>query len=580
MRHGTNPPDQPRKKPKDPTRTLEKFVVEEVELGSAPDIGPGRRRRRLLPRFKLPFGTTLGWFGLWLALTLATLLVRGVWPFDETRELAIAWEMWSSGNWMHPQLNGEAIGRPPLFSWLVLLAWKFAGIDEPMAVRALPSVFSLASLILMVRIGRKLWPDSPRVASHVPYLTLGAIYAALIATVLRPEMVGLFFTLLAVWSLLILWRSRDARAWLLLGPALGLGVLTQGWLALVPVLPVALLAPIWARGPVRPVWKHWYLDVTKGVLFATILVCAWLVPATIKAGPLFAVRFVTDTLMVQTLEFVPAVWPWWGYLLLLPAAFMPWSVMPLLWLRLLHVGRAEFNAGAAFCMVWLVSSVLLLSLFAVKQPSFLLAPLMALSLLVAWLAFEPGLEGRGDHHPLAGMTLPLVLGGGLLAIFPKLPRSEYLPALLWDISPLVGVAVMIIGIALAWLPVHEVRQRILNTAVFVAMLVTIGILGAGSQFDALQRVDPLARVIAERQAAGQPVAHVGPYQGEYHFAGRLRHPLIVLDARSADQWYTQHPDGVVIASSDVWQPADAGTLKPLHDLPFRGRAIRLWSAGR
>ncbi len=580
MRHGTNPPDRTQKLKKDSARNLEKFIVEEVELGGTPELKQTGPRRRLIPRFRLPFGTTLGWLGLWLALTLATLAGREVWPFDETRELAIAWEMWSSGHWRVPTLNGESIGRAPLFSWLIIAGWKFGGIDDLRHVRALSPLFSLGSLALLVLIARKLWPDSPKVASHAPYLALGSVLIVLVSPALRPEMIGLFFMLLAVWGLLIMWRSRDGRAWLLFGPALGLAVLAQGGVALLGVLPVALLAPLWARGPVRPVWRHWYLDVVKGLLLAAVLVLAWLIPAARESGPLFVVRAVTDSFALPTLEFVPARWPWWGYLWLLPVAFLPWSVTPLLWLRLLHVGRAEFGAGVAFCFVWLLSSVLLLSLLPVKQPTFLMAPLMALALLATWLAFEPELDGRGDHHPLAGLTLPMILAGGLLVIVPKLPRTEYLPAFLWEVSPLVGVAIMIIGIAMAWMPVHDVRQRILNMAVIVTMAMVIAVLVAGSQLEPLQRVDVVARAIAERQAAGQPVAHVGPYRGEYHYHGRLRHPLVLLEARDADQWYTQHPDGVVVASSEVWQPADAGARKPLLDHRFRDHAIRLWSPAR
>jgi 4-amino-4-deoxy-L-arabinose transferase-like glycosyltransferase len=570
------PPTHPGKPGKDPTRHLEKFVVEEVELGGKPEIRTGPPRR-LMPRFRFPFGTAMGWLGLWLALTLATLAGREVWPFDETRELAIAWEMWSSGHWWVPTLNGEPIGRAPLFTWLILAAWKFAGVDELLAVRLIAPVFALGSLALLVRIARKLWPDSPDVASHAPYFALGSVFLALIMPALRAETLGLFFMLLSVWGLLIMWRSRDARAWLLFGPALGFAQLAQGGLALLSVLPVALLAPLWARGPVRPVWRHWYLDVFKGLALAAVLVLVWLVPAAGQAGPLFIVRTVTDGLALQALEFFPAQWPWWGYLWQLPVAFLPWSILPLMWLRLLHVGRAEFNSGLAFCLVWLASTTVLLSLFAVKQPSFLLAPLAALVLLVAWLAFEPKLDGRGDHHPLAGLTLPMILAGGLLVVIPKLPRTEYLPAILWEVSPLAGVAVMIIGIALAWMPVHDVRRRILNAAVIVAMGVTITILVAGLQLSPLQGVEAVARAIAERQAAGQPVAHVGPYRGEYHYAGRLRHPLARLEARDADQWFTQHANGVVVSSSEVWQPADAGTRRPLLDQRFRDHAIRVWS---
>ena len=45
-------------------------------------------------------------------------------PVDETRYLAVAWDMWREGNFLVPHLNGEPYShKPPLLFWLIHLAY-------------------------------------------------------------------------------------------------------------------------------------------------------------------------------------------------------------------------------------------------------------------------------------------------------------------------------------------------------------------------------------------------------------------------------------------------------------------------
>ena len=54
------------------------------------------------------------------ALTL--ILLRPLMPVDETRYLAAAWEMRTSGSAWVPHLNGALYGhKPPLLFWLINL---------------------------------------------------------------------------------------------------------------------------------------------------------------------------------------------------------------------------------------------------------------------------------------------------------------------------------------------------------------------------------------------------------------------------------------------------------------------------
>ncbi|HBT43825.1 MAG TPA: glycosyltransferase, partial [Rhodospirillaceae bacterium] len=58
----------------------------------------GHRRFALAP---------LATAGLWGLLIAVTLTARPLLPVDETRYLAVAWEMWQRGDFLVPYLNGE-----------------------------------------------------------------------------------------------------------------------------------------------------------------------------------------------------------------------------------------------------------------------------------------------------------------------------------------------------------------------------------------------------------------------------------------------------------------------------------------
>ncbi|MCL4764140.1 MAG: glycosyltransferase family 39 protein, partial [Burkholderiales bacterium] len=56
-------------------------------------------------------------FALLAAVALAS---RTAMPVDETRYLAVAWEMWTRGDFHVPHLNGAPYSHtPPLLFWLI-----------------------------------------------------------------------------------------------------------------------------------------------------------------------------------------------------------------------------------------------------------------------------------------------------------------------------------------------------------------------------------------------------------------------------------------------------------------------------
>ena len=195
---------------------------------------------------------------LWLAVAIVMMATLPALPVDETRYLTVAWEMKLSGNWLLPTLNGEPYShKPPLYFWLINLVWAVVG-SEVWAARAV-SVAATAGVIAMTyRLGRELFPERGNATPSLAVLILAGpavfLYGALL----------MFDQLLAVWILLglcALWRAAvkpSWGAWIVLGLALGLGLLTKGPVVLLHLLPPAVLARFWMPSDAKLTFRSWF----------------------------------------------------------------------------------------------------------------------------------------------------------------------------------------------------------------------------------------------------------------------------------------------------------------------------------
>jgi len=559
-------------------RNLKDFVVEEIELGGVAPVGPSAQKLKK-PLAAMPwwrnFMQRAAVTGLALLAVLAALATRSAWPNDETRFLAIAWEMWARHDLLVPHLNGVATPVAPLFFWLVQLGWGVAGVQEWWP-RLIPALFMLASLFLAARVAALLWPGEESWTRRVPFVLLGSFYWLASATLLTPDFLTVFFTLLAVHALLWMWRTRDQRVWLLLGLELGLGLLASGSLLLLYVLPIALLAPVWTRGTRTMPWKYWYADLFKAVFLAFVIFAVWFVPAAARAKVATLVPLLSAPFASHALDLYDGARPWWWLLALLPVVGFPWSLWPLPWIRLWDIRREPISNGLAFCMLWGTVTMAVFLLSPVRQPQLLLPLAPAFFLAAAWLVLDDKLD-KHDHSRLAtSMIFPLMLLGGLLAVLPKLPRVAFLPDFLWQLSPFVGVAIIAVGVAAGSLRLPSLPQRVTNMTVTVSVLTTLALLALGWQFNDRHQVEAAAQRIASAQQQGQAVAFIGPYVGQFHFHGRIRRPLEMVEPGEAETWALSHPDGMVVTTANRWQPRTTGTT-PTYDQEFTNTRLRLWS---
>jgi len=565
-------------------RNLKGFVIEEIELSdttpppprslrhkTTSDIFSIKKSSRWWQIIRIAAGVT----SLLSIAVLAALVTRAAWPSDETRWLAIAWEMWASGDLLAPRLNGAPASVAPLFFWLVHAGWTAFGVDEWWP-RLLPALFMLGSLVLAARMARFLWPGLGDATRYVPLALLGGFYWVFSATLLSADLLTVFFTLYALTCVLWMWRTRDQRVWLLLALAFGLGLLASGSLIFLYVLPVALLAPLWARGTPTMPWRFWYVDIFKAAFVGLAIYAAWAVPASKIMGAAGVLGPLLAPLTAHTLDLFAGVRPWWWYLFLLPGLAFPWALWPLPWLRFWHIRREPISNGLAFCMLWAVSVIVLFSFFDVKQPQFLLPVVPAFFLAGAWLLLDEQHAAHDHSRLVSTMIFPLLLLGGLLAILPGLPRVPVLPEFLWQLSPFVGVGIIGVGVAVGWLPLPAIEARIANMAVTVVVITTLVLLVSGWQLNANFDASGAARVLATAQQQGKAVAHIGDYAGQYQFAGRLTRPLDIVSPAQLELWAVGHPDGLVVTDTNVGQPALVPGAMPLYEQSYGDTQLRIW----
>jgi len=520
-----------------------------------------------------------------LVLLLPIVFLLSPLPIDETRYLAVAWEMRTGGDFLVPHLNGAAYPhKPPLLFWLINLGWLVTGV-QAWTARAMTLLCSLASLVLMYRLAWRL-TASARIAQCATWLLLGAIYFALFANAIMFDVPLTTCVLVAMHGLCDLVDGRARRGVFVTGLAIGLGILVKGPVMLLDIAFVALLAPWWSAHRLQGRRGRYFGAFGLAVLLGAAIALAWAIPAAIHGGADYARAIFLN----QTLDRINGVKgtsahgrPLWWYLVVFPAMLLPWplairgGVLALrARLRELKLDALDWRwpgalASAAspalrFALAWIVPTFLVFSLVSGKQPHYLLPLIPAVALAIAI-----GLDAAALRVRVGLLGIVLVLLGAAVAGMRMLPLGHGVAAYAGDISPLWGVVIIGFGIGLvAW------RQRLVHPAapalaiLVLALVVKLAILqGPGQRYD----VTPMAQRIAALQAGGHEVANLGWHHGVYEFAGRLRQPVPAFDTLAEFQaWAHEHPDAYVATFYRRFR----FRAEPEFTQPFRGGEVSLW----
>ncbi len=193
--------------------------------------------------------------------------------------------------------------------------------------------------------------------------------------------------------------------------------------------------------------------------------------------------------------------PGWWYLPWLPVLFAPWLLLPWLWKYLWRSMRHPGDTGLRLCLVWLLSTLLLMSITSGKQLKYLLPVLPAFALLVSRVLSLA--EQQGATRRPRALAVLLLLGGMFLVAAPSLFAA---PPWAGSVSPLWGGALIAGAVALALMKPLRMEQYPVMVAVLSAGVLSIVYLGVFRIAAPAYDLREASRVIAAAQAAGRPVA--------------------------------------------------------------------------
>jgi 4-amino-4-deoxy-L-arabinose transferase-like glycosyltransferase len=488
-------------------------------------------------------------FAILSLLTVVAVFSRPLTPIDETRYVSVAWEMWLRGDFLVPFKNGAPYShKPPLMIWMFQAGWAVFGVNEWWP-RLVSPLFSAGGLLLTMSLARRLWPGYAGLGGTAVVVLASCLWWTIFSTSAMFDVLLAFFTLMGMHGTLLAAEGKSRRGFALVGLAIGLGVLAKGPVILLHILPVAVLAPWWSRGNRNLRWARWFGGILLAILFGTAIALAWAIPAGMAGGEEYQRAIFwgqTADRMVQSFAHRRAMW--W-YLPLLPVMFFPWFVWPGLWRSLLQFGREGLDQGGRFCLAWILPVFLAFSFISGKQVHYLIPIFPAFALLAA--------RAMGNVARVRGLWLPalsvLAIGGALLALSFGLIKSpmEGLSGLpqWWP-----GLLLVLVAIG-AYLLGRQFAKPFLVMALLGAVASALLQIALARPLYPAYDVHPIALAIHQAQESGRVVAHAGEYDDQYHFAGRLQAPLVLLEGDEALKvWLGDHPQAYVLIYRKSMRP--------------------------
>ncbi len=342
---------------------------------------------------------SLGLAGLLLLLYFGGLGAVPLFEPDEGRYTEIPREMLAAGEFVLPHLNGVLyFEKPPLPYWLTASAMALFG-PGPFATRFWNALLALAGLGLAAWLCGRL--GGPR-AGLLAALALGTspLYLAMAHVATLDMSVSVFITL----SLACFWFFQAAEenaprrrlyAWGMFGGA-ALAVLCKGLIGMaVPGAVIGLFILISGRwGLLRKV--PWL----SGALLFLAVAAPWHVLAALRNPEFLKIYFVREHFLRYLTPVSDRQEPWWFFLPVLAAGFLPWTgllhasagLLPRP-LRLLRRSRADL----LFLLLWAGFIFLFFSASESKLVPYMLPALPPLAILAA-LGLDR-LWGQGGRLP-------------------------------------------------------------------------------------------------------------------------------------------------------------------------------------
>ena len=411
--------------------------------------------------------------------------------WDEGIRALVAREIYRTGNWLYPTLQGAPyLLKPPLMDWLIALSYSVGGVQE-FTTRLPGAVFTACGVPLLYLVAREVFSQRlPAVFAACVYLTLLPVVRHGRLAMLDGMAVSFFLLLL-----LCLLKSRQNRRWAVgVGLCLGLISFTKGLL----VVPLGAIAGVFllANRQVALLGNPYFWI---GIVLGNVPVLAWYAAQWQHYGAIFLkVHFQAQSLERISQSVEGHGGPPWYYLLELLKYTWPWL---LFWPGGLYLAwQKRHTSWGALVLIGTIGYLGTISLMRTKLPWYImpLYPFFALAVAAQLAEFWQNRE----RYPrilsgILGFIAVAALGGCVYFVLAD-------PQLVLMIMAVVVSLTM--GVS-AW----RVKQNkpTFIPILLVGMYLTLGLLMTSKswlwELNEAFPVKPVAALIREQTAPGSVV---------------------------------------------------------------------------
>lgn len=387
----------------------------------------------------------------------------------EARNFITAREMLNDGNWISPTMNGDPrLEKPPLPTWLTALSAKFGGgLDDPFTMR-FPAAAS-ATLMVFFFFGfcRELSKEK-----LLPLL--GAAILATSLMVIQEARTNSWdihthaFMMGSMWLLVRGWKKGRWLNFSLSGIMLGLSILSKG-----PVSLYALWLPFilaygfgYKDGILKRYWKQTLLALVLGL----ILGFSWRI----------YIYFELPDIMEYVINKEATSWgdrhvrPFYFYLHF-PLFIGIWSVFVITSFFYKYAkDRVNKFGNYRFALLWILISVLLLSVIPTKKERYLLPVMIPMALMATYMvyavikAFREKNDTKWDRIVLRIFAIIIGMAATAIPIVAWLLKGQYASSTLFIFGVIMIGALGVRGLFL--IKSNKASQLVVNAVAIVALV--------------------------------------------------------------------------------------------------------------
>jgi 4-amino-4-deoxy-L-arabinose transferase-like glycosyltransferase len=352
---------------------------------------------------------------------LYVLDLRALVPPDEGRYAEMAREMWRSGDWITTRLNGiKYFEKPPLQTWMNALTFAAFGLGEWQA-RLWTGLCALLGVGLTGYTGARVF--GPRTGFYAALVLGSSFFWIASGQIDSLDMSLSAMMTVALCGLLLAQRDGASpasrrRAMLVCWAGMALAVLAKGLIGVVLPGAVLVLYTLITRD-----WKLWTrLHMGSGLLLFAAICVPWfvLVARANPEQPHFF--FIHEHFERFLLKEHHREAPWYTFFVLTAVGILPWlGVLPAALRHGWQRGPEQFRPRL-MALLWFAFILLFFTKSNSKLPGYILPVFPALALLIGSY-LEHG--ARGARMATAALTV--LLGAGMLALVPFVPRMDHHP---------------------------------------------------------------------------------------------------------------------------------------------------------